>query len=307
MKVSIAICTWNRARLLRQTLEQICNLQWEPGVDWELIVVDNNSSDDTSAVIDAFRDRLPLKPLFESQAGHSRSRNAAVAQTTGDLIVWTDNDVLVDPNWAMAYVEAASRHPQADFFGGKIVPRFEDIQPDWLAETWTKCQPVYAARDLGDTEFCLDPGQFPFGANFAVRTSTQRKYLFNPESGRCQHSMLGDDEIGVMRRMVADGHHGIWVPTAVVQHVIPSDRATPRYVADYFLAQGRMNVRHDRATFDSPWHAWRVAWFNQICYLLKRRSAPADEWVSHLIRANIARGEWLEKPARRNHPVDREC
>ncbi len=291
MKVSVAICTWNRSDLLFQTLQRLKRLTIPTGVDWELIVVDNASTDATAATIDQFYNDLPIRAIYQPIPGHSRSRNAAIEVAQGELILWTDNDVWVDSNWLAAYVAAAQANSAAAYFGGKIAPRFLSPQPRWLAETWGKCHPVYATRDLGDDPFRLSPGQFPFGANFAVRTAVQKQYRFNVSLGRSQAGMLGDDEIEMMARLNAAGHHGIWVPQAKVEHLIPDDRATPDYVSRYFVGQGIANLKKGKPTMKSSGHARRVALFNQLCFLFKQHRSTSDEWVSHLIRASIARGE----------------
>ncbi len=164
MKISVAICTWNRSRLLTQTLTNFVELTIPESVEWELIVVDNNSTDDTKQVIQRFADKLPIRYLFENQQGHSYSRNAAVQSATGELILWTDNDVIVDPGWLAAFADGANRYPAASFFGGKIEPVFETARPQWLAWQLEKCKSVYAARDLGNDAFELKPDQFPYGA-----------------------------------------------------------------------------------------------------------------------------------------------
>ncbi len=294
MKITIAICTWNRSRLLRQTLESISNLEIPPDVNWEVVIVDNNSTDDTKQVIQSFSDTLPLIYWFEKTQGHSFSRNVAIARASGDLIIWTDNDVEVRPDWLCNYAAACRTYPEATFFGGGIIPVFESAMPQWLEETWGKCQAVYAARDLGTQDFRLESGQFPYGANFAIRTQTQEKFLFDIKTGRKEGDLLGGDEITLLQRVTNSGHHGVWLGNVPLSHVIPDDRATENYVARYFIGQGQSNVQNGKSMHASKWRALIAAKFHQICYRLKRRSRDADEWVSHMIRSSIASGEYLE-------------
>ena len=293
MKISVAICTWNRAELLRQTLRQFTEMIVPDSIDWELIVVDNNSKDNTRSVVRNFEESLPVKYVFESRQGHSISRNTAVDHATGEMIVWTDNDVIVDVDWLAAYARGARDYPEASFFGGKIIPIFESRQPPWLINTWEKCQSVYAARDLGNEEFELIPDQFPFGANFAVRANVQRNFDFDTSFGRKAGRMLGEDEIGILRRMTEQGHTGIWLPRAKLNHFVTMDRATPQYVGEYFVGQGQANVLKGRPTMPSKSSAFRIALHHRCCYLLKRNFKQPDEWVSHLIRSSIAWGEFL--------------
>lgn len=93
---SVAICTWNRAALLRQTLENMTKLLIPPGVEWELLVVNNNCSDATDEVIDSFSARLPIRRVFEAKPGLSNARNAAVRQARGEYVLWTDDDICVE-------------------------------------------------------------------------------------------------------------------------------------------------------------------------------------------------------------------
>src|SRR5262249_10345499 len=105
MKLSVAICTWNRAKLLEQCLDRLANAS-PPTADWELLVVNNNCSDNTDGVLDSFAARLPVRRIFEPKQGHSNARNAAVRSASGDYIIWTDDDVLVDKEWLVAYERA---------------------------------------------------------------------------------------------------------------------------------------------------------------------------------------------------------
>src|SRR6478752_2238901 len=103
VRITIAICTWNRSKSLRATLLSLRQLLIPPGIDWELVIVNNNCTDDTNEVIEQFADGLPILLLHERRQGLSNSRNCAVQGAKGDYILWTDDDVIVDPNWLLAY------------------------------------------------------------------------------------------------------------------------------------------------------------------------------------------------------------
>src|SRR5579885_409501 len=133
MLVTVAICTYNRAESLRRTLESLCAMRIPEDVDWELVVVNNNSTDHTDAVIASFADRLPSKRAWEPQQGHSPARNHAVDVANGDYILWTDDDVVVDREWLAGYAEAFRRWPQAAVFGGPISPEYEEPMVRWVA------------------------------------------------------------------------------------------------------------------------------------------------------------------------------
>lgn len=122
--ISVAICTWNRARLLEQTLAQLCRLVVPSGLRWELAVIDNSCTDDTSAVIDRYKESLPIRSFVEPRLGLSHARNRAVAEARGEVLLWTDDDVLVSPDWLANYARAFREWPQAAYFGGPIQPWF---------------------------------------------------------------------------------------------------------------------------------------------------------------------------------------
>ena len=180
--LSVVICTWNRSRLLRLTLEQMTRLEVPPGTDWELLVVNNNCSDDTDAVLADFKDRLPLVRLSESRPGKSFAANLAVEKARGDYIIWTDDDVLVAPDWLKAYLRAFANWPDATIFAGAIEPWFEESPPQWLAEIFPKVANAYAALDHGPTGFALTSETYPYGANME-RAVNEGVRLFN--FGRC--------------------------------------------------------------------------------------------------------------------------
>jgi glycosyltransferase involved in cell wall biosynthesis len=106
MHVTVAICSWNRARRLVQTLDSLTALAVPDGVDWELLVVNNNCTDDTDRVVASFTDRLPLRLLHEPTPGLSCARNRAVQHAAGEYILWTDDDVVVDSAWLTSYHRA---------------------------------------------------------------------------------------------------------------------------------------------------------------------------------------------------------
>lgn len=291
MKISLAICTWNRSRLLRQTLDSIVAMEKPKQIGWELVIVNNRSTDDTAEVIQSYQSSLPIQYVFEDQQGHCASRNAAIRQATGDYILWTDNDVQVDSGWLSAYADGFAEHPQAAFFGGRITPVFEAGIPNWIEATWEKCKPVFAARDLGDSQIALGNGVYPYGANFAIRTDVQQAFQYDSRLGRKASGMLGEDEISVLRKIDQAGHQGVWLPNASLKHIIPADRATTKYVANYFTGQGQTNILQDKIKKTAA-VAKREYLRNRIAWRVKRWIREPDEWVSHLIRANLSRGEY---------------
>ena len=208
MFVTVAICTWNRAALLDQTLTAMHNLVIPEGMQWELLVVNNNCTDDTDNVIARHAAMLPIRGLHEPTPGKSHALNCAIGSARGKLIIWTDDDVLVDPEWISAYSQAADSYRDVSFFGGQVLPWFEGCPPQWLQEHWRQVECAFAVRDLGDESIPFSPRVVPVGANFAVRTEVQRQYLYNPDLGYRPGSRMAGEETTLVRQMLADGLQG---------------------------------------------------------------------------------------------------
>jgi glycosyltransferase involved in cell wall biosynthesis len=131
--ITVGICTWNRAESLRQTLDALTRLRLPPSRSWEVLVVNNNCSDHTDHVIRSFAGRLPLRRLHEPQPGKSLALNHAIREATGTYVLWTDDDVLVEPGWMAALVDGFERF-QADWVFGRSRPLWVGGAPPWYSE-----------------------------------------------------------------------------------------------------------------------------------------------------------------------------
>ena len=129
IRVTVAICTWNRAELLELALERMARLVVPPDTWWELVVVNNNSTDNTDKVLERFERRLPLRRVFEPMPGLSNARNTALREAKGDYVLWTDDDVLVSEGWLGGFVESVRANPSASLYGGPIDAAFL-VEPD---------------------------------------------------------------------------------------------------------------------------------------------------------------------------------
>ena len=295
MRFTVAVCTWNRAALLPAVLGRLARVRYAPG-DWEVLVVNNNSTDDTERVLDAFAGRLPLRRAFEPKQGNSHARNTAVGEARGDYVVWTDDDVLVEAGWLAAYARAIGRHPEAALFGGPIRPRFEGTPPPWLSSAREEIgAAVFAERDLGAEPFELEPdGELPYGANYVVRAREQRLFPYDPALGRVLDGGALGDETAVIRAVLAAGGKGWWVPDASVEHWIPKERQTVGYLRSYYALQGRTFLKWDGyggPTFlGRPLRLWCGILRAESAYALARLSGNPRRWLKPFVRASMLRG-----------------
>jgi glycosyltransferase involved in cell wall biosynthesis len=243
MLVSVCICTWNRADLLDQTLQAMHSLQIPEGVEWELLVVNNNCTDHTESVIAQHTGSLPIRRLLETKQGLSHSRNCALDTAAGELILWTDDDVVVDSEWLIEYVEAARQWPEAMFFGGTIDPWFAVEPPMWIRRNLDLLIGPLAINQHGDTIRPLGPRELAVGANMAYRREVIQNARYTTNLGRIGHSLISGDEYEFISRLRARGDLGIWVGTARVRHYIPADRLTTNYMKRWFRGFGTTVAR----------------------------------------------------------------
>jgi glucosyl-dolichyl phosphate glucuronosyltransferase len=237
--MTVAIPTWNRATLLDQTLTQLHRLRIPSDVEWELLVVNNNCSDQTDATIFKHANHLPIRRLFEPTPGCASARNLAVAEARGEWILWTDDDVLVSPEWLAAYHEASKRWPDAGYFAGLIEPWFECDPPAWVLENTKVLEGVLAIRNFGPDEHRLSESEIPWSANMAVRKELFKDTPFDPTLGATKDGGYLGDEVKFIESLQSRGILGAWVPRARVRHFIPKRRLDRAYVWKHFHRYGQ--------------------------------------------------------------------
>jgi glycosyltransferase involved in cell wall biosynthesis len=294
MDVTVAICTWNRARLLDATLAQMCNLRVPSGTTWELLVVDNNCTDDTPAVVERYSDRLPLRRIVEPKQGIASARNCVLRNAAADLLVCTDDDVLVAEDWLQEYIRASERWPAAAFFGGPITPWYEHEPPQWFRDNHSCLAASLALLDLGPIEGEIPADTPPFGANMAIRRKAFATQWYDAHLGRNKLDQIGAEETTYFRLLAANGFRGVWVPSARVRHYVVAKRMTLDYVRRYWIGAGRTEVRLAGASGQgTPRWVYRALIRSYAMYAW-HRSIRHPGWIQSLVQASRMRGVWLE-------------
>jgi glycosyltransferase involved in cell wall biosynthesis len=306
LSVTTAICTWNRSKSLGVTLLSLQRLIIPPGIDWEVIIVNNNCTDDTDEIVEQFTDGLPIRLLHEKQQGLSNARNCAVEAAKGDYILWTDDDVIVDPNWLAAYVDAFRTWPKAALFGGPIKLKLEGNPPPWLVEMLCdkSLASVYAHRDLSNIPIELNSTKWtsiPYGANLCIRMREQRNFRYNPNLGRCRNGQIRGEETDVVKTMLNSDAEGWWVPGAIVHHVITEDLQTQAHLRRYFMGAGRSLVREGpkdpKTKLGSFLRSLRVllsAMKWELRFQVNRLRKPSKIWFEDLRSASLRWGGIFE-------------
>jgi glycosyltransferase involved in cell wall biosynthesis len=242
MNLTVAICTWNRSDLLRQTLEGMLQLRVPVDLTWELLVVDNNSTDNTREIATQFAGRLPLKYVFESKPGLSHARNCALRVAIAPYLMFTDDDVLVDSEWLAAAAETWRKYPSAQVIGGPIAPWFP-VEPDpIMVRVFPYLANGFCGLDRGEIQRVLNADELVNGANFGVWVAGVDKQ-FNPSFGPTQGETVNGDEVEFIRQVRQAGGSVVWSPGMRVRHYVDPNRMTVDYLETYCRNVGRAAVR----------------------------------------------------------------
>jgi GT2 family glycosyltransferase len=243
MKVTVVLCTYNRCKSLASALESLALSAVPDVVDWEVLVVDNNSSDETRDVVYDHSDRYPgrFRYLFEGKQGKSHALNAGVNAAQGDVLVFADDDVFVEPSW-LANLTLALRDGDWAGAGGRILPEPGFVPPPWLTDAGQYALAPFAVFDRGaDFGELREP---PFGTNMAFRKTVFEKHGgFRTDLGPCPGSAIRNEDTEFGRRVMAAGERLCYVPSAVVYHPVPEERLDKRYHLSWWFAKGRADVR----------------------------------------------------------------
>jgi glycosyltransferase involved in cell wall biosynthesis len=222
--VTVAVCTYNRAALLDRTLAGLRRVRLPAGVGWEVLVVNNASTDDTDAVLARHAGELPLRRLHEPTPGVVHARNTALAHARGEFVLWTDDDVEVAPDWVEKHLEAFDRFG-ADVVFGRVDPVWEGTPPGWLIPD---SRGLFALLDLGGpARVVADPRVIGFNVNLAVRRSALDR--IGPYRAMDGGRVGGGEDVDLFRRAYAAGLTVVYQPDARVGHVIPPARCEKRF------------------------------------------------------------------------------
>jgi glycosyltransferase involved in cell wall biosynthesis len=307
MTISVVIATRNRARLLGETLAAIVR-QNDPGCPFEIVVVDNGSSDNTLAVVEtvARGANVPVRCLSETKPGKSYALNTAFSRASGDLLVLTDDDVLPTSGWLRAYADVFRTSP-VDFAAGRIVPLWEAQPPRWLSPA---LYGVLAVPDGGPTRVRLSGAPsdtiMPIGANMAIRRSVvERVGGWNPALGKLDGTLRTGEDHEFALKMFDAGLTGVYEPRAEVAHRVPADRLRRSYFRQWFAENGAieagLEIDHpttSRYIMDVPAYLWRAAAGDVVlalCAMLsvnRARLAAAEMrlvWFVGYVRARRSR------------------
>ncbi len=232
ISISLIIPTYNRAASLKRALESASYLDYPPD-RYEIIVVDNGSTDSTPAVVKEARQNNPTNRLVyvrEERLGLHNARHAGVWAARGDILLFTDDDATFDPGWLSAYAEAFDSHPDMAAAGGPVRAAWEAPPPQWLIEFMGDVK-TFGMLSLMEPyeDFRLAADGIFFGVNMAIRAGILLEMGgFNPEAFGAV--WLGDGETGLIYKLRDHRMLIGYIPDALAYHHIPPERMTVQYL-----------------------------------------------------------------------------
>jgi GT2 family glycosyltransferase len=241
--ISVILATYRRPTLLARTLQamEALRAEWLTG---ELLVVDNAGDPETQAVVSRVSGPLPIRLLVEPERGKSRALNRAVPEAQGRLVAFTDDDVAVDAGWLVELAAGADRWPDHAVFGGRVLPRWPAGRRPPADHPFLSH--AYAIADWRRPEGPYDAG-YVFGPNMAVRASVFRAgWRFDPQVGPdgSQRYVPGT-ETELLRRLEQAGLAAVYLPRAVVSHLIRPEQLETRWLFGRAFRKGRWDLRKE--------------------------------------------------------------
>lgn len=248
--LSVILCTHNRASTLTAVLDDFRSQDFRAKpLKWELVLVDNNSTDNTKDVVQDYRKNsdLPIKYVFEPQQGKSFALNTGLTSSGGHLLAFTDDDVVLDSHWLSTLREAFDTYPHK-CFGGRVLPLFEGPLPHWLTDRkpYALVGGPLVKEDCGDEVKLYDETMYvPMGCNMFVRRELFDKYGgFDTRLGfYSKEALIYGEDTELMFRFKNSGEAILYFPRALVYHPVPMARLKKSYFKKWFWGTGRGMAR----------------------------------------------------------------
>ena len=259
--ISVVICTYNRADRLSLTLEAMSK-QTMPTSDFEVLVVDNRSTDNTLAICEHYKEQLVnFRYIYEPVQGLSKARNAGWKATRSSYIAYLDDDAIPCDGWVKSILEVFETvQPKPVGVGGPIYPLWEIPKPDWINSS---TETLFTTLDAGNTPRWFGPNECPWGANVVYRRDAlERAGGFHEQLGRKGQNLLSGEETLLNVTLTSQGERFYYIPQAWVHHWVPKERINPDWLIQRGYWQGRSVALVDtiigksllRQRFSSTWN-----------------------------------------------------
>ena len=278
-EVSIVIPTYNRSALLRSTVDSVLNQDTQ--TTFEVILIDNNSSDDTKDVVASLIETYPGKVRYvvERKQGNAHARNRGIEEAKGAIVAFVDDDVTVDKNWLTSLKTILDARSDLSFVGGKVLPQWNGPPPSWLTpDHWAPL----ALLDYGNDEFAIS-GNSPRGlltANIAFRRNVfEETGMFLPDLQRVKNMIGSMEDHEFLLRVCRSGKQGIYTPRMIATTHIDTERLTKAYHRRWHTGHGHFYA----VLADPDWERSKFRLAGVPAHLFKETATNALLWCGRVL------------------------
>jgi glycosyltransferase involved in cell wall biosynthesis len=272
--ITVLIATFNRAAVLSETLQALTRVD-RTGIDCSIVIIDNNSSDNTAEVVKEYGTRLPLSYLREQRPGKSCALNRALRECAlKEIVVFTDDDVTPARNWLQEIASSVKKWPGIGAFGGKVEVTWPDNkQPEWAMRDWMMGF-GFSRHNYADGEAVYTPPDYPVGPNFWVRKHVfQNVASFDETLGPKPKRIMGE-ETSFLANLQSRGFQILYYPAAELCHRILHETCTVPWLRNRAYTYGRGRIRaygwHRRDIYSRNRVLWcTILVVDEICAVLR--------------------------------------
>jgi glycosyltransferase involved in cell wall biosynthesis len=226
-EICVIVCTFNRCNYLPRLFESL-KIQALPKERFEILIIDNNSNDDTGKVVRGMQESIAnLKYVFESRQGLSIARNRGLSETESPIVVYIDDDAYAAPKWLASYIEAFKKNNKIVCAGGPVELDWQGKRPDWIPSRY---EPLFTSVDYGTEERYLTRSNYLVGANIGFRRDWLREQGGFPEDlGRKGNCLISGEEASVYKTVFESGNKAFYHPYAKVWHIVTAERRMKKW------------------------------------------------------------------------------
>ncbi len=240
--ISVIVCTFNRAQELGDFINRLESHVLRSKLDVEIVLVDNNSSDETPNILSAYKasSKLSVTIAHEAHQGANYARNTGIRNARSQILVFTDDDVDFSDTWLVDFSDYMERHPECQVITGQIIPKFMLPRPEWLIDSMLN---VYGRQYYGETPADIQFPDFPVEMNMAVRAQVFERYGgFCTEFSRDDKTLMSNDGKFFFYQLSQNKEIIRYTPCACLFHLIPGTRITPTWLIRRYFWQGVSDI-----------------------------------------------------------------
>ncbi len=250
-KISAIICTHNRDRYLGKAIDSLLVQTCD---DYEILIIDNASTDGTRAIAESYLSNPRVRYHYEATIGLSVARNTGANLAIAPILAYLDDDAIASPQWLQTFVDAYAQDEKLAISGGKVTLIWEDHCPEplWLSQNLAGNLGSY---DLGDQTLDIQqPGLTPRGLNYGIRrTFLDQVGGFDPNLGRVGKNLLSNEELHMTNLALQSGWRVAYLPNALAAHHVAPERVKPRWFLERGWWQGISECYREQLAGEAGW------------------------------------------------------